>query len=110
MRSTIALFCVALSSAGTAASPVTTDRFLDLTTIPIWDGTAPGAKGDRPADVPSLTVFRPWLDQANGTAVIIAPGGGYANLASGYEGRQTADWFTAHGVTAFVLNYRLGAR
>jgi acetyl esterase/lipase len=42
-------------------------------------------------------------------AVIIAPGGGYQALANGHEGRQVGDWFAAHGVTAFVLNYRLAS-
>jgi acetyl esterase/lipase len=44
----------------------------------------------------------------NGTTVIVAPGGAYRGLASNLEGRQVADWFTARGVTAFVLKYRLG--
>lgn len=60
------------------------------------------------ADTPSLTVFRP-QGTGNGTAVIVAPGGGYTTLVTNLEGRQMADWFAAHGVTAFVLRYRLGA-
>jgi len=39
---------------------------------------------------------------------VIPPGGAYVGLASNLEGRQVADWFAARGVTAFVLNYRLG--
>jgi acetyl esterase/lipase len=42
-----------------------------------------------------------------GSAVIVAPGGGYQGLATSLEGRQVADWFAAHGITAFVLTYRL---
>lgn len=95
-------------SAGPAV--ISTERFVDLQTVPLWPGRAPGAKGDSPADVPSLTVFRPFFGRANGTAIIVAPGGGYVNLAASLEGRQVADWFSARGVTAFVLNYRLGAR
>jgi acetyl esterase/lipase len=47
---------------------------------------------------------------ATGTGVIVAPGGGYGNLAMDHEGRQVASWFNAMGVTAFVLKYRLGPR
>jgi acetyl esterase/lipase len=42
--------------------------------------------------------------------VIVAPGGGYANLAIDHEGRQVASWFNAMGVSAYVLKYRLGPR
>lgn len=40
--------------------------------------------------------------------MIIAPGGGYVNLASNHEGREPADLLTSLGVTVFVLKYRLG--
>ena len=42
------------------------------------------------------------------SAVIVAPGGGYGNLALNHEGRQVANWLNAQGVSAFVLRYRLG--
>ncbi len=76
-------------------------------TLPLWERGAPGALGEREQDRPSLTVFTPIPEQANGAAVIVAPGGGFKALASNHEGRQIADWFTARGVTAFVLSYRL---
>lgn len=56
----------------------------------------------------TLTVFRPQAGKASRTAVVIAPGGGYMVLTMNLEGRQVADWFAAHGITAFVLKYRLG--
>ncbi|MBV9852815.1 MAG: alpha/beta hydrolase [Armatimonadetes bacterium] len=84
------------------------DDFLGVATIRLWEGDAPGALGQGPADIPTLTVFRPQPGAGNGTAVIIAPGGAYLGLAANLEGRQVADWFTARGVTAFVLKYRLG--
>lgn len=46
---------------------------------------------------------------SNGSAVLVFPGGSYRNLASVHEGREVADWFTAHGFRAFVLQYRLGS-
>jgi acetyl esterase/lipase len=56
---------------------------------------------------PSLTVFLPEANKANGTAVIICPGGGYFLLAAEHEGTDVAKRFTEWGVTAFVLKYRL---
>ena len=81
------------------------DAGLNITTIPLWNGHVPGSIGS-PSPIPTLTVFPPF--RANGTAVIVAPGGGYMLLASNHEGRQVADWFAARGVTAFVLKYRFG--
>ena len=78
-----------------------------LKTFPLWKARAPGALGDRQQDIPTLTLVSTGETVATGAAVIVAPGGGYQALASGMEGRQVADWFAAHGVTAFVLTYRL---
>ena len=44
----------------------------------------------------------------NGTAVIVAPGGGWNILAIEHEGRDVAKWLNERGVTAFVLRYRVG--
>jgi acetyl esterase/lipase len=83
---------------------------MGITTIPLWDGAPPGSDGSSPAEIPTLTVFRPQPGKGNGTAVVVAPGGAYLHLASNLEGRQVADWLTARGITAFVLRYRLGPK
>ena len=75
--------------------------------IPLWEGKAPHAVGDSPADQPSITAFRPPGDKANGAAVVICPGGGYGFLADDHEGKQVAEFFNGIGVTAFVLKYRI---
>ena len=72
----------------------------------LWPHGAPGAKGDRPQDKPTLTISLPDTDKANGAAVIVCPGGGYGALAVDHEGRQIAEWFNARGVAAFILEYR----
>ena len=77
--------------------------------IPLWDGAAPGAQGNEDADRPTLTLYRA-NGRGAGTAVIVAPGGGYGNLAMNHEGRQVANWLNSLGVTAFVLKYRLGPK
>jgi acetyl esterase/lipase len=77
-------------------------------TILLWPNGAPGALGSDDADRPTLTVYR--ARQANATGIVVAPGGGYTNLAMNHEGRQVANLLNAMGVTAFVLKYRLGPR
>jgi len=55
---------------------------------------------------PSLTVVPAAVDRPNGTAVIIAPGGGYVRMANTREGEQYANWLSTLGVTSFILHYR----
>ena len=57
--------------------------------------------------IPSLSVFLPEKDKANGTAVIICPGGGYGVLLTKREGSDVARAFNKLGIAAFVLRYRL---
>ncbi|HEX9512236.1 MAG TPA: alpha/beta hydrolase [Puia sp.] len=56
---------------------------------------------------PSLTLFLPPKDKANGAAVIICPGGGYWVEAVDLEGSDVAKKFTKMGITAIVLKYRI---
>ena len=56
---------------------------------------------------PTITLYQPAADKANGTAVIICPGGGYQHLAVAHEGDEVAKRFNEKGVTAIVLKYRL---
>ena len=56
---------------------------------------------------PSLTVFQPEEGKANGTAVVIAPGGAFHILAIEHEGYDVAKALVEKGVTCFVLKYRL---
>jgi acetyl esterase/lipase len=54
---------------------------------------------------PSLTIYP--AEKPNGAAVIVAPGGAFHFLAIEHEGRQVAEWLSAHGITAFILKYRI---
>ncbi|MEO5893773.1 MAG: alpha/beta hydrolase [Ferruginibacter sp.] len=56
---------------------------------------------------PTLTIFLPKREIANGTAVVICPGGGYWVNASSHEGTDVAREFAAMGVAAFVVKYRI---
>lgn len=55
---------------------------------------------------PTLTPFLP-VGRCGGPAVIVAPGGAFLGLAIEKEGWDVARWLANHGVTAFVLKYRL---
>ena len=77
--------------------------------ILLWENGAPGALGQEDTDKPTITAYRAPRG-STGTAIIVAPGGGYSGLAIEHEGRQWAYWYNAMGITAFVLKYRLGPR
>ena len=87
----------------------TNNAFLGIETIRLWPGPAPQARGATCDDIPTLTVLEPERGTANGSAVVIFPGGAYTHLAGNLEGRQVADWFTARGFIAFILSYRLSS-
>ena len=85
--------------------------------IVLWPQGAPGAVGRSDLDVPKLFVFpapsepeEPHQREPPRPAVIVLPGGGYRTLVSEKEGAAEAHWLNAHGVMAFVLQYRLGPR
>ena len=78
------------------------------TSLPLWENGAPGALGTEEKDIPTLTVFKPADGTATGAGMVICPGGGYGGLAQ-HEGKDYAEWLAKHGVTGFVLKYRLGS-
>ena len=86
--------------------------------IPLWPEGVPNRRTDAPPETvvdgrivhvhePTLTVYAPTRTPANGTAVIVCPGGGYVRLAIGENGGPQVRWLNDLGVTAFVLKYRL---
>ncbi len=78
--------------------------------IRLWDGDAPGARGEAPHDVPTLTPYLlPAGSDAAHPAVVVYPGGGYGGLA-GHEGEGYARWLNGLGIQAFVCRYRLGSK
>ena len=91
------------------ASPVDTAHG-DRESVLLWPDGAPGALGAGPEDRPKITIYRAPAATANGAAVVVCPGGGYVTLASDHEGKQVAEWLNTLGVSAFVLQYRLGPR
>lgn len=69
-----------------------------------------GPTPNRITDVsePTMTVYRP--EKPNGSAVIVAPGGGYMFLSYAHEGTQVCEWLNSIGVTAVLLKYRTPTR
>jgi acetyl esterase/lipase len=57
--------------------------------------------------VPRMYKYLAPTDKANGTAVLICPGGGYFGVSAVKEGEEIARWFNQLGVSAFVLYYRM---
>ena len=96
----------------TAASfAVAADKIAAPYNVPLWPaGKVPLAKGDGPLDAPFLTVFMPPPGKANGSSVIIAPGGSNIMLMYSMEGMEIAERFNDWGAVAFVLTYRLNPR
>lgn len=87
--------------------------------IPLWPNGAPGFEDRRNEPElardywvrnihnPSVTVFLPPKEKANGTAVLIVPGGGHRELVFTAEGVEPAKYLNDLGITAFVLKHRL---
>ncbi len=94
--------------------------FQTPTQIPLWPGGAPGFESRRSEPEvaesyyvknihnPSITAFLPPKEIANGTAVVVVPGGGHSLLVYGAEGEQPARYLNKLGVACFVLKHRLG--
>jgi acetyl esterase/lipase len=97
--------------------------------VKLWPGKAPGETKDlgpekyleakkgqlevkRLTNVsePTIAIYAPPGDKANGATVIVAPGGGYNILAIEHEGTQTCEWLNSLGVTAVLLKYRVPRR
>lgn len=69
--------------------------------IKLWDNI-PAHDG---GEAPYLTYY-PAENKKGPGAVIIFPGGGYAMRAT-HEGKGYAEYLNAHGITCFVLEYRV---
>jgi acetyl esterase/lipase len=96
----------------------------DPNEILLWPNGAPGSEGKTNDEVvriaqptgdhvitgvnkPSIKAYLPSPDKATGAAVIVAPGGGHSELWMDHEGYNVGQWFSEHGIAAFVLKYRL---
>lgn len=89
--------------------------------IPLYKGDAPGwekaaqrlvwskmgpQRWERNVTHPSIIPILPPAGKANGAAVLVVPGGGFQFLSIDNEGYGVAARLNAHGITAFILQYR----
>ena len=121
----LAFTCLLATATADAQQPPTpATPYASRQVIPVWEGQIPGSVNPaqhestvevpgrgvhivRNVTVPTLTVFPAKSANRTKTAVIVAPGGGFRVLAIDEEGYPVAEWFSQHGITAFVLKYRL---
>jgi acetyl esterase/lipase len=121
------LLCLAVSFSTTPAAARQEARSQAPEVVRIWPGRAPGTEGwkgqEEGADVtlpnvgkihvitnvtvPTLTLVGPPAKKANGTAMVVLPGGSFRALAWDVDGLETAHWLAGKGITAFVLKYRV---
>ncbi len=116
-----------LLSAVASTLAFTTSMAASNRELKLWPGVPPGdeafkapvSKSEQKNDgtlriavvtEPTLTVFPAPAGKANGTAVVVCPGGGYNLLAWDKEGTEIAEWLNTLGVTAAVLKYRVPRR
>ncbi len=72
----------------------------------LWDGN-PTVESSDPTDTAKVYIFLPTNVKAPTRAVLICPGGGYANLAMPHEGYDWAPFFNNMGIAAVELKYRM---
>lgn len=114
------VLCVSFAVSASGAEPAV---------VKLWPGQAPGETKALPAEAyleakkgqldvkrlgnvsdPTITIYPLPKGKANGSAVIVAPGGGYNILAIEHEGTQVCEWLNSLGVTAVLLKYRVPKR
>src|SRR5262245_30627144 len=107
-----ALVATILLPASFAADPAPMD---------LWPGAVPGEKGNvgeekwtgknlTNVSKPTISLYRPAKEVDTGVAVVVAPGGGYNNLAWEHEGTMVGEWLQSIGVTGVLLKYRVPRR
>jgi acetyl esterase/lipase len=113
-RSSLAMILLALFAASASAQSQA---------ILLWPNGAPGSEGKTGEEVvrvnengehivsnvhhPSITPYLSVRDKPSGAAIIVIPGGGHRELWMDHEGYNVARWLSEHGVSVFVLKYRL---
>jgi Esterase/lipase len=126
-------FIALLLSCALALAPIRTFASESAKVIELWNGSAPGDKGDigKEADTtkatdrpvagkpvirlghvskPTITIYRPPAAKDTGAAVMVCPGGAYQILAMDLEGTEVCDWLNSIGVTGVLLKYRVPKR
>lgn len=75
-----------------------------MSEILLWPAGAPYTEGESDEDRPAITPYL--VEGDHRPAVVICPGGGYSTRAY-HEGEPIALWLNGHGISTFVLRYRV---
>jgi len=105
-RRSVLLLFAALTCAGLGLSAQSAPA---PTPIALWPHGAPGAVGNEPQDIPTITPYMVPSSRSTGAAFVVYPGGGY-RMISKHEGEPIALWLNKLGISAFVVTYRVGPR
>ncbi|MBC8010044.1 MAG: alpha/beta hydrolase, partial [Burkholderiales bacterium] len=76
-------------------------------TLPLWPADS-GRNRTKRGEFATLAHYRPSGVRDQGASMLVLPGGGYGGLAD-HEGHDYALWLSQRGITAAVLDYRLGS-
>src|SRR5262249_39699616 len=96
----------------------------DPITVELWPGGRPPGQAVEPGPAtginapggkvrltnitrPQLKIYLPDKEKNTGTALIIAPGGGFRDLGWDFEGETMARWCNERGVAGIILKYRV---
>lgn len=98
-------------------------QYRELAPIHLYKGPVPGTEDRRldneiairmgkdtilyNVENPTITPFIPDPDKSKGMAMLVCPGGGYQTLSITSEGSRVCRWLAEHGITAFLLKYRI---
>ena len=106
-----------LGTGATLLAMTTGKLFAREDIIPLWQDEPPGGGGPSGnlrvsangswSNIVSPAIQRFQPENPNGSAVLIAAGGGYRWIGMGGEAWPVARWLNARGYTAYVLSYRL---
>ena len=99
------LYCLLIFAFITFAFSASSQKLADP--ILLWPDGAPGATVISDEDKPAVIPFVPEASKRNGAAILVVPGGGFTIRAVDHEGVLVAQWLKDHGITAFLLRYRL---
>jgi acetyl esterase/lipase len=133
LKKTLIMFCITVAAYSSAYSSANEVHTAEPIIWQLWPGETPGGNVELPPEynktkagdklvagrpiirltnvtTPQLLIFKPDKKVDNGTALIIAPGGGHAILGYDLGGTEVAEWFSSIGVTAILLKYRVPGR
>ncbi len=107
----LVLFMLAAALCSFAQQPQLPESF----DIDLWQNGLPNTNGidTQPWDdsqrnfKPSIRVYLPEKDKANGKAILVIPGGGYRMLSNSQEGHLWANELVPQGIATIVLSYRM---